>query len=115
MVVPRVMRLGRRGMLQPETDRHLEEALARAEAAEANYRSLAELVPRAITYTEDLDSGRVFAVSPHVEKILGYTPEEWIGDASLWIDRIHPDDRAGSSPPARPPTEPGSRTAWSIG
>ncbi len=80
-------------MLQAEMDRHLEAALARAEQAEAKYRSLMELVPSAITYTEDLDSGWVFAVSPQVETILGYTPEEWMGDATLCYDRIHPEDR----------------------
>ena len=40
-----------------------------------------------------MDSLRTFAVSPQIETILGYTQEEWMGDAELWIDRIHPDDR----------------------
>lgn len=79
-------------MSKPDTNGYLEAALGRAEQAEAKYRSLVELVP-AITYTEDLDSGRVFAISPQVETILGYTQEEWMGEASLWIDRIHSDDR----------------------
>ena len=79
-------------MLHPMTERHAEEALARAEEAEAKYRSLVELLP-AITYAEALDSGRTFAISPQVETILGYTQEEWMGDASLWINRLHPDDR----------------------
>jgi PAS domain S-box-containing protein len=46
-----------------------------------------------ITYTEEVDSGRTFAISPEINTILGYTQEEWMGDADLWIDRIHPDDR----------------------
>src|SRR6266849_6491359 len=79
-------------MSNPKTDGYLEAALGRAEQAEAKYRSLVELVP-AIAYVEDLDSGRTFAVSPQIETILGYTQEEWMGEASLWIDRIHPDDR----------------------
>jgi len=80
-------------MLQPETAGHLEAALGRAEQAEAKYLSLVKLVPDAITYTEDLDSGRMFAVSPQIETILGYTQEEWMGDADLCYDRIHPEDR----------------------
>ncbi len=80
-------------MLEPENDGYLAAVLARAEVAEAKYHSLVELVPGAITYTEDLDSGKVFAISPQVETILGYTPGEWMGDASLCIDRIHPEDR----------------------
>ena len=76
----------------PKVGTHADAAQARAEEAEAKYRSLIELLP-AITYAEALDSGRTFAVSPQVETILGYTQEEWMGEASLWIDRIHPDDR----------------------
>jgi PAS domain S-box-containing protein len=79
-------------MSQPSTDPYLEVALGRAEEAEAKYRSLVGLVP-VITYTEALDSGRMFAISPQIETILGYTQEEWMGDASLWIDCIHPDDQ----------------------
>jgi PAS domain S-box-containing protein len=79
-------------MRQPKTDRYLEVALGRAEQAEAKYLSLVELVP-VITYTEALDTGRMFAVSPQIGTILGYTQEEWMGDASLWIDCIHPDDQ----------------------
>jgi PAS domain S-box-containing protein len=79
-------------MPQPETHGFLEAALARAEQAEAKYRSLVELVP-AITYTEEMDSLRTFVVSPQIETILGYRQEEWMGDADLWIERIHPEDR----------------------
>ena len=75
------------------TDGYLEAALGRAEHAEAKVRSPVDLIP-AITYTEDVESGRTFAVSPQIETMLGYTPEEWMGDASLCIDRIHADDRA---------------------
>jgi len=46
-----------------------------------------------ITYVEELRSGRTFAVSPEIETILGYAQEEWMGDAGLWIERIHPEDR----------------------
>jgi two-component system sensor histidine kinase UhpB len=74
------------------TDGYLAAALGRADRAEAKVRPLVEPVP-AITYTEDADSGQTYAVSPQIEGILGYSPEEWMGDASLCIDRIHPDDR----------------------
>src|SRR5947209_19541788 len=79
-------------MSQSTTDDFLQTALGRAERAEATYRSLVELI-QAISYTEEVDSLRTFAVSPQIETILGYTQEEWMGDAELWIDRIHPDDR----------------------
>jgi PAS domain S-box len=73
-------------------DGFLDTALDRVKRAEAKNRSLIELVPT-ITYTEEVDSGRTFAISPQVETILGYPQEEWMGDANLWIDRIHPEDR----------------------
>jgi PAS domain S-box-containing protein len=75
-------------MSKPETDGYLEAALGRAE--QATDRSVE--IP-AITYTEDVGSGRTFAVSPDIEAILGYTSEEWMGDASLCNDCVHPDDR----------------------
>jgi PAS domain S-box-containing protein len=79
-------------MSEPETDGYLESALARAQHAEATDGSRVE--PRsAITYAEDFESGRTFAVGPQVEAILGYTPEEWMGEANLCNDCVHPDDR----------------------
>jgi diguanylate cyclase (GGDEF)-like protein/PAS domain S-box-containing protein len=32
-------------------------------------------------------------VSPQVEQILGYTPNEWCADRKLWAARLHPADR----------------------
>jgi PAS domain S-box-containing protein len=73
------------------TDGYLGATLARAEEAEAKYRSLVGLVP-AITYVEALDSGRTLSVSPQIETILGFSQEEWMGDANRWKSRVHPDD-----------------------
>ncbi len=70
----------------------VEAALARAEQAEAKYRSLVEQLP-GITYTEALDSGRVISISPQVQTLLGYTQEEWLADAGLWVTLLHPEDR----------------------
>jgi diguanylate cyclase (GGDEF)-like protein/PAS domain S-box-containing protein len=36
--------------------------------------------------------GRWYFVSPQIESILGYTPQEWCGDPTLWRRRLHPDD-----------------------
>ena len=58
--------------------------------AEARYRSIVEQVP-AIFYTEALDH-RVIFVSPKIETILGYTPEEWMSDPGFWKRSVHPDD-----------------------
>jgi PAS domain S-box-containing protein len=64
---------------------------ARAEA-EAKYRMLVEQV-NAITYIAEIGiDGKWYYVSPQVESILGYTPEEWLNIASQWAEHIHPDD-----------------------
>ena len=39
------------------------------------------------------EHGRWRYVSPQVEKILGYSPEEWIANPDLWAKLLHPDDR----------------------
>jgi PAS domain S-box-containing protein len=33
-------------------------------------------------------------VSPHIEEVLGFRAEEWMANARLWVDQLHPDDRA---------------------
>jgi two-component system sensor histidine kinase UhpB len=33
-------------------------------------------------------------VSPQIEAVLGFPAEEWMADPGLWVDRLHPDDRA---------------------
>jgi PAS domain S-box-containing protein len=32
-------------------------------------------------------------VSPQIENVLGFHPDEWMANPRLWVDRIHPDDR----------------------
>ena len=61
--------------------------------AEARYRTLVEQIP-AVVYVDPADAlGSPLYVSPRVETLLGYAPDQWLATADLWIDRIHPDDR----------------------
>src|SRR6266511_3754557 len=62
-------------------------------AAERKYRMLAEQIP-AVTYVWHVgqESDQIVHTSPQIERLLGYTPEEW-GTADLWASRLHPDDR----------------------
>ena len=62
--------------------------------SEAKYRTLVEQIP-AITYTISLAAGIDFLyVSPQIETLLGFSPEEWMADArETWKRQIHPQDR----------------------
>jgi PAS domain S-box-containing protein len=70
--------------------RHAEERLRKAEA---QYRTLVEQIP-AITYTAALDdASTTMYVSPQIEAILGFSPEDYRADPDIWRKRLHPDDR----------------------
>lgn len=59
---------------------------------EQKYRALVENT-RAIIYTEPHGSELTsIYVSPRIEEVLGYTPEEWI-EPGAWVEAMHPDDR----------------------
>lgn len=61
--------------------------------AESRFRVLVEHIP-AVTYVDELgEPGVVVYVSPQVETILGFAPEEWLADPGFWLTRLHPDDR----------------------
>ena len=61
-------------------------------AAEWRYRKLVEDMPVG-TYVNSLE-GRVTYISPHIELVLGYTPEDWVKDGgALFAAILHEDDR----------------------
>jgi diguanylate cyclase (GGDEF)-like protein/PAS domain S-box-containing protein len=69
------------------------EFLDEISSAGDDYRRLVERLP-AIVYSCELgERGRWLYVSPQIEEILGYSPEEWMADPRLWAERLHPDDR----------------------
>jgi PAS domain S-box-containing protein len=58
----------------------------------AKYRVLVEHLP-AIVYTSEIGTeGEWLYVSPKIEDILGWTPEEWMAHESPWTASVHPDD-----------------------
>ena len=64
---------------------------ARAQA-EAKYRTLVEQVA-AISYIAELGMhGEWLYVSPQVETIFGFSPEEWLTDSRAWTRHVHPED-----------------------
>ncbi len=62
--------------------------------AQDRFRSLVEDSPL-VSYIDAPDeSATAVYVSPQIEELIGYTVEEWMGDADLWPRILHPDDRA---------------------
>ena len=61
--------------------------------AETRYRTLVEQIP-AVVFVALLGeaSGEAY-VSPHIERTLGFTQEEWLEDPVRWYSQIHPEDR----------------------
>ncbi|MDQ2631017.1 MAG: EAL domain-containing protein [Actinomycetota bacterium] len=58
-----------------------------------DFQRLIEQLP-VIVYTAELgERGAWRYVSPQVEEILGYRPEEFIRDPGLWASLLHPEDR----------------------
>src|ERR671922_861371 len=68
------------------------EAASRWVEAEERFRALEQQVP-AITYLDSVDPPQqTVAISEQTTTILGYTPDEWYADPSLWRKLVHPDD-----------------------
>jgi two-component system, cell cycle sensor histidine kinase and response regulator CckA len=61
-------------------------------AAERRYRTLVEQLPMAM-YIRPIDSTNPnLYASPQIERLLGYSQEEWLTDAGLLERIVHPDD-----------------------
>jgi PAS domain S-box-containing protein len=61
--------------------------------AEAKYRTVVEHIP-ATTYIQEADHNLSIAfVSPQIETMLGYSPEEYASRRGFWAEIIHPEDR----------------------
>jgi diguanylate cyclase (GGDEF)-like protein/PAS domain S-box-containing protein len=74
-------------------DHEVSEFLDQISAGGQDYRRLVERLP-VIVYTSEMgEHGEWHYVSPQVEKILGYTAEEFKSDPSLWARLLHPEDR----------------------
>jgi PAS domain S-box-containing protein len=66
-----------------------EEALV---MSEERYRTLVEQLP-AVTYMQEIENATLVYVSPQIENVLGYSPEQYLANPDLRSQTIHPEDR----------------------
>ena len=79
------------GVMVDITDQKAAEA--RVRSTEERYRALVEHIP-AIVYAEAIvANAEELYLSPQIERVLGYTPEDWKGTPDFWVTHLHPDDR----------------------
>ena len=69
------------------------EAEAKLRKAEARYRSLVESVPTVVYIDASDEVSSAIYMSPQVERMLGFSPQEWLDDPELWVKLLHPEDR----------------------
>ena len=88
---------GKLARLIPAIEREMRDAEVRRSRreAESRYRLLLERLP-VIVYVRPANHVHdTTYVSPQIQTILGYSPEEWLEDPHFWQTRLHPNDRDG--------------------
>jgi PAS domain S-box-containing protein len=60
--------------------------------SEERYRTLVEQLP-AVTYMQEIENGTLAYISPQIEGVLGYSPDEYLANPDLRSQTIHPEDR----------------------
>lgn len=79
------------GALAAAIGRELTKSVLRE--TEARYRTLVEQIS-AVTHISRLDeTASTIYISPQVEAMIGYAPEEWVADPDLWVRLLHPEDK----------------------
>jgi PAS domain S-box-containing protein len=62
--------------------------------AEAKYRNLVERIPAVVYLAEYGEEGDWLYISPQIERVIGYTPEEWLAHPAPQATFTHVDDIA---------------------
>jgi two-component system, cell cycle sensor histidine kinase and response regulator CckA len=65
----------------------------RDEMKDFDFQQLVELLPLVVYVDQPDEKSTPIYVSPQIERLLGYTAEEWVADPDLYVKSIHPDDR----------------------
>ena len=72
----------------------LEQEQAAKLEAEIRYQSLVEQTP-AVVFLDDAEEENesTLYISPRIEELTGYSPDEWKSDDFIWENHLHPEDR----------------------
>ncbi|MGE3332060.1 MAG: HD domain-containing phosphohydrolase [Rhodospirillaceae bacterium] len=57
-----------------------------------SFATLLDRLPNVVYIAAADENGATVFVNAAVERVFGYTREEWLGDRTLWINSVHPDD-----------------------
>jgi PAS domain S-box-containing protein len=77
--------------------------------AEFKYQSLIEQTPAVVFLIEAKGAENLIYISPRIEELTGYTPDEWQADPNIWVNSIHLDDREQLAEKGKISTHTGSR------
>ena len=87
--------------------------LAREQAAkreaEVRYQSLVEKTPAVVFLNTVGEHESTFYISPRIEELTGFSPEEWSSDSFRWEEHLHPIDREKISESKRISHKEGTR------
>ncbi|MCK5262126.1 MAG: HD domain-containing protein [Gammaproteobacteria bacterium] len=72
--------------------RELEQEREALRESEERIRQVVETVPD-ILYTASPPDFNATYISPAIERLLGFTPEEWLADPERWAKQMHNEDR----------------------
>jgi PAS domain S-box-containing protein/putative nucleotidyltransferase with HDIG domain len=71
------------------TERRLNREVAEGET---RFRFAVEQTPAVVYLADPGEVSEWHYVSPYVQTLLGFSPEEWKADPGLWLRQVHPDD-----------------------
>ena len=58
-----------------------------------DFREIVERLPLVVYIDELDDKSTPIYISPQIQRLLGYSAEEWVADPQLYLTSIHPEDR----------------------
>lgn len=83
--------IGFQGVARDVTAR--KRAIDALQKSELKFRTLVEHLPTVVYQHKSGEASSMLYISPQIETLLGYSPEEWLADPKSLSKSLHPDDR----------------------